>query len=219
MPAPIFTRAPLTNRFAELAALRERLDLTVVSQGSTILVAGEWGIGKSRIVEEAIVLARGAGFRTGLAGCAPFGSMPFGPIFDLVTALDSGEDGDEDIDSPASGIAEVYSDRSNQGAVNAALLRELRRHARRGPLLLALEDVQWADQSTLGFIGHVVPPLHAMPVLLIQTIRTESDFSSGVPVTDLSERYRRLHDDCILVQHLEPKDTRRLIQTSIDAPL
>jgi DNA-binding CsgD family transcriptional regulator/tetratricopeptide (TPR) repeat protein len=218
----IFTRAPLVNRVAELAAMRERLGFALASRGSSVLLAGPTGIGKSRLLEEAVELARLAGFRSAISACFEFMSAPFGPVTDLMRALNAEDPGimDDRDRAALDSIIDIRSDRANSPwSLNAELAQIIRKHAQSRPLLLAVEDIQWGDQATLDLIAYLRPALRSLPVLLIETVRTDSFFAPGVTLSALSDRYPSICDERIELGPLDVDDTVRVVETATDVLL
>jgi predicted ATPase/class 3 adenylate cyclase len=84
---------PLVGRAAELALLAEKLDLALRGQGQVIGVTGEAGLGKSRLVGEAIRLARRRGLRAFGGACQSYGVnssyLVWGPIWQGFFGLDA----------------------------------------------------------------------------------------------------------------------------------
>ena len=62
---------------------------------------------------------------------------------------------------------------AKRAQVLSALLEQLRGLARRGPLLMVFEDVQWSDPTTLELLSRTVEQMQALPVLLIITFRPD----------------------------------------------
>jgi len=126
----------------------------------TVLVGGEAGVGKSRLVRELIDRARGSGARVLLGGCVELGGggIPFAPLVEMIRAL-SGELSGEQLDAvlgparaeigrlvPELGDGSPSDARSER---DPATLLELMvgmvgRLAMDAPLMLVFEDLQWA---------------------------------------------------------------------------
>jgi DNA-binding CsgD family transcriptional regulator len=132
-----------------------------------MLVTGEAGIGKTRLVEELCdrVLSAADGVQVRVGGSAPLtgATLAFGPF---VAALgDQGEwllaeDGDGDV-------------RAARHRLFLRVLRLLARLAVRSPVVLVLEDLHWADESSRELLGFLAVRLRTEPVLVVGTLREE----------------------------------------------
>src|SRR6476620_7281920 len=76
----------LVGREAELSALVGALDSAVAAEPAVVLLGGEAGVGKTRLVEEAASRARDAGARVLVGGCVELGGegLPFMPLADAL---------------------------------------------------------------------------------------------------------------------------------------
>jgi predicted ATPase len=79
----------LVGRRAESAALAGALERVLAGQAATVVVGGEAGVGKSRLVHELVGRAREAGVRVLVGGCVELdgGGIPFAPLVDMLRAL------------------------------------------------------------------------------------------------------------------------------------
>ena len=79
----------LVGRQAELESLAGALERVLAGDQVTVLVGGEAGVGKSRLVHELIGRARDAGARVLVGGCVELGGggIPFAPLVDMIRAL------------------------------------------------------------------------------------------------------------------------------------
>jgi hypothetical protein len=175
----------LVGRQAELAVLDGALERAIAGEPTAVLVGGEAGVGKSRLVQELSRRADEAGARVLVGGCVELGGegIPFGPLVEVLRTLASELGIDElgDRLGPARGeIARLFPEleageqvrSSDDGAsrVPELVLGLVSRLAAERPLVLVFEDVQWADRSTLDLLALLVRGLtgHA---LLICTVR------------------------------------------------
>ncbi|MFD9114404.1 helix-turn-helix transcriptional regulator [Streptomyces bottropensis] len=170
--------APLVGRETELARLAGILDgLTGTGDGpsgtgdgpgatghgpAVVDVTGAAGIGKSRLVSEFCASARARGM-TVLRGRATEYEqhLPYQPLADALTDLDT----ETGIPSP---FAEVHS--MDRFALQRAAAAFLARIARTGKgLVVALDDVHWADPASLELLDHLVrhPPRRAPVVIVV----------------------------------------------------
>jgi DNA-binding CsgD family transcriptional regulator/tetratricopeptide (TPR) repeat protein len=201
-------RAALVGRISELAELECALDATQAGGGRTVLVAGEAGIGKTLLASELAARARGAGFEVLLGRSLDLvgTELPFQPFVEAVRPL--GELRRVDAGMVASQLR-VFEE-------TLALLTE---RAAAVPVLLVLEDLHWADASTLDLVVFLAHNLGDRRILLLATYRADEPAST--------ERVRRLADGVLrsgsaLALELGPlahEELTTLLTTRADAPL
>jgi len=165
----------LVGRQAELLAVDALLD---VGGGSgALFVEGEAGIGKSTVWGHGVAAAMRAGWRVltsrGSQTETGYSFAGLTDLFDLVLA----EVG-RDLRPPQREALEVALLRGPPGAaplgereVGAASLALLRRLAEDGPVLLALDDVQWIDHATIDAIAFALRRLPTEPIRLLAARR------------------------------------------------
>lgn len=210
---------PFVGREAELATLSEALEVTRSGDPSMVLVYGESGVGKSELVrhwcrQETL---HQPGVIVWSGRCYPRESVPFNAFDGIADGLSryltelSPEDAVELLPPNAdllpqlfpvlgrvSAIAKVprngaREDRQQMRARRFAALRELFvRLAVRRPVVLVIDDLQWADDDSLALLGDLLHPPAAPPLLLIATVRP-SDPSADVGA--LLEPFERLLGD------------------------
>jgi DNA-binding CsgD family transcriptional regulator len=174
----------LVERDAELAALTAAAGEAVAGEGRLVVVEGPAGIGKTRLVR---AVRRHASDELGTGVLAARGTeleahIAFGIVRQLldpvVFALPEPEReelfkgsarlarsvlGEPEADGGASG-ADRYSKISGLFWLVSALTR-------RGPLALAVDDAQWADEPSLEFLAFLARRLEALPLLLVVATR------------------------------------------------
>jgi DNA-binding CsgD family transcriptional regulator len=175
----------LVGRDEETRHLHAALARAEAGRGGTVLLAGEAGIGKSRLVRQA---ARAAGARefVVLTGRAVAGGVPtpFRPFAEaLMSAGRAGglpESGELDPFRPALGRLVPEWRQPNQAAgdeslvfLGEAVLRLLRVLSRDTGCLLVLEDLHWADRETLALLEYLADNISAERVLCVGTLRDE----------------------------------------------
>ncbi len=177
---PLARTGSLVGRSAEFSLLRELLDTVRLGVGRTCLIAGEGGIGKTRLLAEAIDHAGQGGFRV-LYGTAdqlerdqPFGSIAaaLAPVFgsadpDAAALADaiSGQEGGVRPEASLIGTSDVGF------RIVETIVTVLERLAASGPVVLALDDLHWADPSTLRAVRSIARRLAERPVALLLTYR------------------------------------------------
>jgi DNA-binding CsgD family transcriptional regulator len=174
----------LVGRGEETARLQAALAGTQAGHGGTVLVTGEPGIGKSRLIQETAHLAGERDFVV-LAGRAVAGGVPtpFRPFAEaLAGAGRAGRlPGNEELDGfrPALGrLVPQWRQWQAPGDeslvyLGEAVLRLLRALSGGAGCLLVLEDLHWADRETLALLEYLADNLAAERALCVGTLRNE----------------------------------------------
>src|SRR4051812_25664293 len=154
--------ANFVGRTAELALLEGTLDRVP----AFTFVAGESGVGKTRLVTEFEQRAAEAGGRVLVGHCLELGGTVF-PYAPLVDAL-----------RPVVPIDELFHDVSGDQPVSQARLFEsllslLADLGRDAPVTLVLEDLHWADPSTRDFLVFLVRSARSEALSLVATYRSD----------------------------------------------
>ncbi|MGC9333427.1 MAG: ABC transporter substrate-binding protein [Anaerolineae bacterium] len=193
-PLDPVVRGPLVGRDEEMAFLRDRYAQARRGQGGLVLVHGEAGVGKTRLVEEWAEGLRWQGVRLLWGRCYEFERLlPFQPVGEaLETVLSTMARGDlaglpawvlgelallvPDLPSqgPRPGDRSERSLDQGQRLLFDAVVRLLVSLSRDGPLPMILEDLHWATDSTLQMLHYLARHLADRPVLLVGTLRPEA---------------------------------------------
>jgi DNA-binding CsgD family transcriptional regulator len=194
------TQPALLERKAELDELQSALADASRGAGRLVVIEGEAGIGKSRLLEAAAEAAESAGMQvltcrgTELESDFPFGLA--GQLFaPAVRALDEAERSEilDEAAQPAAPIigvqpAAVEPDSAGDASFQIlnALLWLTSNLAERTPLLLAVDDAHWSDQASLRFLAFLLPRLGDLPVALAVSVRTGEGGSDSELLRQLS---------------------------------
>jgi DNA-binding SARP family transcriptional activator len=155
-PTPASSWA-MVGREPERAVVAEVLETAAAGSPGAVLVVGDPGTGKTRLVDAALAEAGRVGFRAAVGRCSQDdGAPPLWPWFALLDGL--GVERPPELERPDDG--------GDQGperafAVQDALARAVRERAAEAPLLLVVEDLHWADTRTLRALTHLVTTLGA----------------------------------------------------------
>ena len=169
----------LVGREAETQVLERTLDRVASGRSASALVEGEAGIGKTRLLETTLEEARRRGLRV-VSGCAEELERfrPFGLVGDVLgMARSSTHPGHAAVDSLIRGGSErgggitVTSDPGLQFRVVDAFTDLVEELALEGPVVMGVDDLQWADPSSLLTLGVVSRRLTHVPVAVVGCLR------------------------------------------------
>jgi DNA-binding CsgD family transcriptional regulator len=159
-PAPV-----VRGRDAELASIGVQLDRVRSGTGAVVLVEGEPGMGKTRLLAEAGRVARRLAFRVGAGAAEPgAGIVELAP---LMTALFD----DSHPLLERSGLRELHSLPEQRYWLLQDLQSMLERAALGGPLLISLDDLQWGDSGTAAALLALPVRLADLPIAWILAFR------------------------------------------------
>ena len=217
--------APLIGRAEEMAAVGSAVTRAMAGSGGVLLVVGEAGVGKSRLLTEAVRLGRGNHMQV-LTGRATESGGAYRP---LVEALLRG--GADDLDPgrvPApyravlgrllpgwTAVGGTAPDPSVDPVLvlGEAVVRVLDALVG-GPCLLVLDDLHWADADTLALLEYLADRLHDLPVLVAASARDDEPGTSAVDRLASSPRVRT-----VTLSRLGPADVAALAGSRADGRL
>jgi DNA-binding CsgD family transcriptional regulator/tetratricopeptide (TPR) repeat protein len=194
----------LVGRDRELARLRAAAARTAAGEPGVVLVGGEAGVGKSRLLETAFGEATDVRVLTG--GCVELGGegLPFVPLVEALRALvrtTPAERLDRLLGPARSGFGRLLpelgpGDAAPDSTSGTAQLFELvlgvlGRIGEERPLVLVFEDLHWADRSTLELVAFLVRQLQGVRVLLVLTYRSD-EVDRRSPLRPLLSGWERL---------------------------
>ena len=178
----LFHHVDLLERDAELAAL-DALVAAAPSSGRLLVIEGPAGIGKTRLLAEARVRAQRAGLLVLSARCSELElEFPFGAVRQLFEPLlaDAAQDERAELLAGAAALATpifdpasllVEPDAQSSPAMLHGLFWLTANCAERRPTLLAIDDLQWCDSSSLRWLAYLLARLEGLPLLVIAGLR------------------------------------------------
>lgn len=247
---------PMAGRIAELEDLHDLWHDARLGRGHVLLIKGEAGIGKSRLLHE--LKARLAGQQVAVRELrchAEFSGSPFHPVLTLFESILGFVDGEgaaakfarladylkrhypsiaaEMIPLLASFMSlPVYApfvevalpQPARREAEFSLLLRLLRSLAEQTPVLLLVEDLHWADPSTLKLLGNLIEGEAALPMLAVLTARPEFEppWRKDLVATRVLTGLSREEVGAIirsLAPELPPDVAQRLVERADGIPL
>jgi class 3 adenylate cyclase/tetratricopeptide (TPR) repeat protein len=185
---PVLVSSPrFIGRRKELGVLEDALARAEHGEGSVVLVSGESGMGKSRLIGGLVATARDRGEIVMVGECVEFaeGELPYAPIGSALRSLlhepaTTVEDDDLGVErllaelTPGSSSREEAPSAVAQARLFERLVATLFDLCRRAPaVVLVIEDLHWADRSTGDFISFLVRNARRQRLLLIISYRSD----------------------------------------------
>ena len=226
---------PFVGRIGEMAKLDEKLKQLRLG-GGIVMVVGEPGMGKTRIMEEFAGRARSDGAVVLWGRCYEGEWAPsFIPFIEAINAYaQTVEPGRlvEDLGYAAATIARVVPDlhgvlgnlpeppalqpEEERFRLLEAVADFLVAAARRWPIVLMLDDLQWADRGTIAMLRHVARALSASRVLVVGAYRN-IDLDRTHPLSDaLGALRREAPYERILLKGLDAGQVGELLGSIVD---
>ena len=183
----------LVGRRLAIGALRSAVDGAVGGAGGVVLLAGEAGMGKTALASEAVAYAKARGAETMWGTCWEGDGAPgFWPWIQVVRALATeGGDAGEGVLAELTGVTEERGG-GVLGDESAIRFRTydmastyVRRRAAQRPLVVVLDDLHWADVSSLRLLVFLARQLHDTAALVIGTYRDVEVMVSDHPARPL----------------------------------
>jgi DNA-binding CsgD family transcriptional regulator len=207
------------GREAELAALQAALAERAERPG--VLFSGEAGLGKTRILREFAALARAQGATVVFGGCLECGAegLPFAPFVEALGRLceELGEEAGVLAGAERGELAALVPElgpRSSGSPDRIRLFEAVRTLLDRSPdpTIIVLEDLHWADRSSLELLSYLVRRLRHGRTLLVATVRGEevaADHPAAPVLAALAASGRMAH---IRLGPLDPAASLALVQ-------
>ncbi|MET7936665.1 AAA family ATPase [Streptomyces sp. NPDC005322] len=180
--SPVFV-----GRAEELATLTDALARATAGEPQVLLVGGEAGVGKTRLVDEFLAGAVAGGAVTAVGGCVEIGAdgLPFAPVSTVLRSLRrklgpeldgaaAGQEGELARLLPELGeTARASHDEDGRARLFELTVRLLERLAQARTLVVVIEDLHWADRSTRELLGYLFRSLLSARLLVVATYRSD----------------------------------------------
>jgi DNA-binding CsgD family transcriptional regulator/tetratricopeptide (TPR) repeat protein len=183
---------PSVHRPAEeLGRLAATLDHAEQDQPQLVLLAGDAGMGKTRLLLEFAERARRRGSRVLVGGCVELGDigLAYLPVVDALRGLvDDPEEADlvAEVAATAPGLGRLLPEVARSGPTGAlagdgleqlqvfdAVRALLLRRSQRSPVVVVLEDLHWADQASRDLLAYLARTLRSGRVMLVASYRSD----------------------------------------------
>lgn len=180
--SPVFV-----GRGTETTALSAALDRAVAGRPQAVLIGGEAGVGKTRLLEEFLAGACSESVLTTLGGCLEVGAegLPYAPLATALRRLHRqlGAELERAAEGMEGHLARLLPDfgetdaEPNDEFGRARLFehtaRLFERLSAERTVVLAVEDLHWSDRSTRELLAYLIRTLHRSRVLIIATYRAD----------------------------------------------
>ena len=202
---------PLVGRAAEVDALSALHRRASGGEPCAALLWGEAGVGKMRLLNELVANARGTGARVGAGAGFPYACPPFAPLREAFGALELPDV--FEIDEPPA-LSPAAAERAKYRRFVSAT-RTLRDGSATAPLVVTIDDLQWADIATVEFltylVGHAFRAAQAtMRVLVVAAVRSD-DIEHDHLRSELLGKLRKDGIAMLAVNPLSDNEMRRLV--------
>ncbi|WP_254886153.1 helix-turn-helix transcriptional regulator [Streptomyces sp. NA02950] len=180
--SPVFV-----GRTEELSLLDDALARATTGEPQVLLIGGEAGVGKTRLVDEFLAAAVATGAVAATGGCVEIGAdgLPFAPVSTVLRSLRrklgpeldgaaAGQEGELARLLPELGEpARESHDGDGRARLFELTVRLLERLASTRTLVVAIEDLHWADRSTRELLAYLFRSLLSARLLVVATYRSD----------------------------------------------
>jgi DNA-binding SARP family transcriptional activator len=210
LPAALALQLPFVGRDHEWTRLADLLRRAMDGQGRVVLVSGEPGIGKTRLLEELAGLATARGAQILAGQCYELEqNVAYAPIVEALRGLLPALLASPPACPPGqlAAVAELLPELRGIGLdlppyrplppdeertrLLTSLAQVIRRCAQREPVVLLIDDLQWADPSTLQLVHYLGRQVGSQPLLLAGAFRS-TRIDPRHPLTALRDQLSRL---------------------------
>jgi len=182
-------RGRLVGREQELKQARQMWQQTMAGQGQLLLVSGEPGVGKTRLMREIVTQAEVSGGQAFIGESQEEGNAPYAAFSQIIRRALRGHKNNE-LDLPNLVLAELISitpelqfdypsippnptleSESEQRRLFESVFRFVQSLSEQSSLMLVLEDIHWADSGTLSLLNFLTRRCRELPVMVLTTYR------------------------------------------------
>lgn len=222
-------RGRLVGRKQELQQAQRLWMQAMAGNGQMLLISGEAGVGKTRLMQEIVTQAKVSGGHAYIGESQEEGSAPYAPFAQIIRRAFRAKQ-DTELDLPELVLSQImtivpelqirYPDLpptptiepiSEQRRLFECIITFFSTLCERQPLLLVLEDLHWADSGTLSLFEFMARRCGEHPVLLLGTYR-DIALGEDLPfLKTLFELDRRKQGTHLKLEYLNKNETREML--------
>lgn len=189
----------LYEREREIALLEQALIDAKADESRLVLIEGQAGIGKSRLLLEMRRMAEAAGFAIVTARGYEFErDYAFGMLRQLISNAQRDE-GEGEVSSNADAADELMAafggdsgEAANTFSIFEGCYWATVRAAETTPILIAVDDLHWCDRPSLEYLAYLSRRIESLPIVIAATVRPADGTSSSAAVRELMSDPERL---------------------------
>jgi DNA-binding SARP family transcriptional activator/tetratricopeptide (TPR) repeat protein len=221
---------PFTGRIAALKSLRNAWEAAARGHGSTAIVSGEAGVGKTRLIGELVALAESQGARFAFGTTAAIETEPYQPLAEALrgairllrferlepvklAALSALLPEVRELVAKLPELPALEPERERRRLFDA-VESALEHLAEKRPLLVVLEDLHWAGGSTIELLEFVVRRLRTHSALVVVSFR-EEDVDGGHALRAFLRGLELQHSSHVALGPLDADDVRALVAAAV----
>jgi tetratricopeptide (TPR) repeat protein len=188
LKASTLAEPTFVGRTNELSQLMLFLDSMIKGEGSTVLISGEAGSGKTRLLKEFLDAAKNRGVAVLSGWCLSNASVPY---FPFIEAFSSFNDYNQELNGVLSGQERIraalfgettFEENNSHHVLNpsvwkeqlfATITKELLLLSNSKPTILFIDDIHWADSASLALLHYIAHVVSSERLLLMATFRSE----------------------------------------------
>ncbi|TQL56201.1 helix-turn-helix transcriptional regulator [Subtercola boreus] len=193
----------------ELATIGRAIDTVVGGQGGWLVISGQPGSGKTRLLEDAKGLALQSGARYFYGSGDPEGHLtPFAPLLVGMEAAGVELLAEDE-------LASLESNPENRFWILQELQDGLDRASLDGPMVIVIDDLQWCDDATLLALKTLPLRLSASPILWVVAVRQSAMKASRI--TSVFERYGDIGENLLTLGSLSDSAVASMVHDVVGA--
>jgi DNA-binding CsgD family transcriptional regulator len=218
-------RGELVGRNREVDLLATHRREAAAGRGRIVLIGGEAGAGKSRLLRHFEAGFTGGRAMAAFARCVEFVQTPLGPLRELLQNVERRAPPPRD--SAARALvqrlafernAEASPESLPSGSLFDAIDAALARYALRGAVVLTIEDIHWADRSTLAFLSLIADRIEKRRMLVVATYRSEEIGAQHPLLGVFANLLTKRSVSSMTLAPLDERSSRALIELALPYP-